>query len=243
VDLGGKSAVVTGAGGGIGAAIAAALVEAGVEVTAVDLKPAPPGVEGCTWVAADVTGPSAPREILAAVPEGELDFLVNAAGIGLFGRDGAVAEMDDALWEEVLAINLTAPMRLARAAIPRMADGGAMVHIASIIGLRGADDPMTAYQVSKAGLVSLSRGLAMQLAGRRIRSNTICPGAIETPMLADIYAEDPERRTRMVDRTPLRRMGQPEDIAAACLYLLGDQASFITGTDLVVDGGWLSILP
>jgi NAD(P)-dependent dehydrogenase (short-subunit alcohol dehydrogenase family) len=243
VDFGGKSAVVTGAGGGIGAAIATALVGAGATVVAVDLKPAPAEIEGATWVAADVTSAAAPREILAALPEGGLDFLVNAAGIGLFGRDGEVETMDDALWDKVLAINLTAPMRLARAAIPRMADGGAMVHVASIIGLRGADDPMTAYQVSKAGLVSLSRGLAMQLAGRRIRSNTICPGAIETPMLAGIYDEDPARRTRMIDRTPLRRMGRPEDIAAACLYLLGDEASFVTGTDLVVDGGWLSILP
>lgn len=243
MDFRGKSVVVTGAGGGIGAAIAAALVEAGAEVTAVDLKAPPPDTGGCTWVATDVTAPTAPREILAAVPKGALDFLVNAAGIGLFGRDGAVAAMDDGLWDEVMAINLTAPMRLARAAIPRMVDGGAMVHIASVIGLRGADDPMTAYQVSKAGLVSLSRGLAMQLAGRRIRSNTICPGAIETPMLAGIYDEEPARRTRMVDRTPLRRMGLPEDIAAACLYLLGDEASFVTGTDLVVDGGWLSILP
>ncbi len=96
---------------------------------------------------------------------------------------------------------------------------------------------------SKAGLISLSRGLAMQLAERGIRSNTICPGAIETPMVASIYDAEPARRERMVERTPLRRMGAPADVVEACLYLLSDQSSFVTGADLVVDGGWLSILP
>ena len=117
-----------------------------------------------------------------------------------------------------------------------------MVHIASAAGLRGMDEPMDAYQVSKAGVISLSRGLAVHLAPEGIRSNTICPGAIETPMVAEIYAEDPDRRVRMADRTPLRRLGQPRDIASACLHLLSDEASFVTGIDYVADGGWLSVL-
>ena len=94
-----------------------------------------------------------------------------------------------------------------------------------------------------AALISLSRGLAMALAGDGIRSNTVCPGAIDTPMLAEIYAADPARRDRMRQRVPLRRMGQPADVAQACLYLLSDEASYVTGTDLVVDGGWLTVLP
>jgi NAD(P)-dependent dehydrogenase (short-subunit alcohol dehydrogenase family) len=102
---------------------------------------------------------------------------------------------------------------------------------------------MDAYQVSKAALISLSRGLAMALAGDGIRSNTVCPGAIETPMLAGIYAADPARRERMRARVPLRRIGRPRDVADACLYLLSDEASYVTGTDLVVDGGWLGVLP
>ena len=116
-----------------------------------------------------------------------------------------------------------------------------MVHIASIAGLRGMDDPMDAYQVSKAGLISLSRALAVLLAPERIRSNTVCPGAIETPMLAGIYAEDPSRRQRMIDKTPLARIGRPEEVAATCLHLLSDEAGFVTGTDIVVDGGWRAI--
>jgi NAD(P)-dependent dehydrogenase (short-subunit alcohol dehydrogenase family) len=118
-----------------------------------------------------------------------------------------------------------------------------MVHIASIAGLRGMDDPMDAYQVSKAGLISLSRGLAIALAGEGVRSNTVCPGAVDTPLVADIYAEDPRRRDRMAARTPLGRLGTAADVAEACLYLLSDAAGFVTGTDLVIDGGWLSIMP
>jgi NAD(P)-dependent dehydrogenase (short-subunit alcohol dehydrogenase family) len=102
---------------------------------------------------------------------------------------------------------------------------------------------MDAYQVSKAGLISLSRGLAMALAADGVRSNTVCPGAIDTPMLADIYAADPQRRERMRRRVPIGRMGRPEDVAQACLHLLSDEASYVTGTDLVVDGGWLGVLP
>ena len=116
-------------------------------------------------------------------------------------------------------------------ALPRLAQALAM------------DDPMDAYQVSKAGLVSLSRGLAMAMAGDGVRSNTVCPGAIDTPMLGPIYEGDPGRRDRMAERTPLRRLGTADDVARACLYLLSDDASFITGTDLVVDGGWLARLP
>jgi NAD(P)-dependent dehydrogenase (short-subunit alcohol dehydrogenase family) len=134
-------------------------------------------------------------------------------------------------------------MRFARASGPSLRERrGAMVHIASIAGLRGMDSPLDAYQVSKAGLVSLSRGLAMALAPD-VRSNTVCPGAIDTPMVAGIYADDPARRERMAERTPLRRLGTPADIAEACLYLLSDAASFVTGSDLTIDGGWFSILP
>jgi NAD(P)-dependent dehydrogenase (short-subunit alcohol dehydrogenase family) len=144
----------------------------------------------------------------------------------------------------VLEINLTAAMRFARASAPGLRHRrGAMVHIASIAGLRGMDAPMDAYQVSKAGLISLSRGLALALARDGVRSNTICPGTVDTPLVERIYAEDPERRRRMIDRTPLKRLGTPADIAEACLYLLSDAAGFVTGSDLTIDGGQLAILP
>lgn len=243
-----KTAVLTGAGGGVGHATALALCREGAKVVAVDLKDEPPGLpETCTYLQADITEAGIAQRAVAAAggEERGIDYLVNAAGVGWFGRDGSIVEIDEEVWDRVLAINLTAPMRFARAAVPAMrrAGGGAMVHVASLAGLRGMDEPMDAYQVSKAGLINLSRALAVQLAPEGIRSNTVCPGAIETPMVADIYAADPARRERMVARTPLRRLGRPEDIAAACLHLLSDEASFVTGIDYVADGGWATVLP
>jgi NAD(P)-dependent dehydrogenase (short-subunit alcohol dehydrogenase family) len=243
----GRCAVVTGAAGGIGLAIARGLAREGAAVTCVDVKePSDDNPSVCSYIRADVGDPEVPvRAVEAAAGGNGLDYLVNAAGVAWFGVDRSVIETADDVWSRVLEINLTAPMRFARAAAPAMRrrGGGAMVHIASIAGLRGMDDPMDAYQVSKAGLISLSRALAVRLAPENIRSNTICPGAIETPMLEDIYAQDPTRRDRMVDKTPLARMGRPEDVAATCLHLLSDDAGFVTGTDVVVDGGWLAVTP
>jgi NAD(P)-dependent dehydrogenase (short-subunit alcohol dehydrogenase family) len=242
----GRTAVVTGAGGGMGLAIATALASEGASVTGVDRKDPPDGFPG-TYVQDDVTRQDLPREVIeqAAQETGSLDHLVNAAGVAWFGTDTSVIDLPEHIWEQVLAINLTAAMRFARAAAPalRNGTGRSMVHIASVAGIRATDEPMDAYQVSKAALISLSKGLAMALAPEGIRSNTVCPGAIDTPMLADIYAEDPSRRDRMADRVPLKRMGTPEDIAGATLYLLSDAAAYVTATDLVVDGGWLGILP
>jgi NAD(P)-dependent dehydrogenase (short-subunit alcohol dehydrogenase family) len=242
----GKTAVVTGAGGGVGEEIAASLCREGATIVGVDLKPRPTNLpDSCDYIEADITAAGiAENAVARASRQGSLDHLVNAAGVGWFGRDGSVVDTPEEIWDRVLEINLTAPMRFARAAVPAMrrAGGGSIVHISSAAGLRGMDEPMDAYQVSKAGLISLSRGLAVHLAPEGIRSNTICPGAIDTPMVAEIYADDPERRGRMADRTPLRRLGRPADIASACLHLLSEEASFVTGIDYVADGGWLAVL-
>lgn len=243
----GRTAIVTGAGGGAGLAIACALAAEGARIVAVDLKERPGELpDSSTYVRGDVTDPVLPDEVVErALEQGRgLDYLVNGAGVAWFGRDGSAVEITDELWEQVLAINLTAPMRFARACTPALRERrGAMVHIASVAGLRGMDEPMDGYQVSKAGLISLSRGLAMALASDGVRSNAVCPGAIDTPMVAALYDADPSRRERMASRTPIGRLGTPGDVAAACLYLLSDAAGFVTGTELVVDGGWLGVLP
>jgi len=244
----GRSAIVTGAGGGAGLAIAEALRDEGCRVVGVDLKDRPQRYPtDCSYLQGDVTDPGLPESAVQRAVEsfGGVDHLVNAAGVAWFGTDASVVDISDEVWERVLAINLAASMRFARAAVPalRAGRGRSMVHVASVAGLRSTDEPMDAYQVSKAALISLSRGLAMALAGDGIRSNTVCPGAIDTPMLAGIYAADPGRRHRMRQRVPLRRMGVPEDVAHASLYLLSDEASYVTGADLVVDGGWLGVLP
>jgi NAD(P)-dependent dehydrogenase (short-subunit alcohol dehydrogenase family) len=242
----GRTAIVTGAGGGSGLAIAEALAVEGATVVAVDLKERPGDLaDRCVYLRGDVTDPEMPARALECARDegGGLDYLVNGAGVAWFGRDGSVVDISDELWDRVIAINLTAAMRFARACAPALRERrGAIVHIASVAGVRGMDEPLDAYQVSKAGLISLSRGLAMALAPDGVRSNTICPGAIDTPMVAPLYA-DPARRDRMAARTPLRRLGTSGDVAEACLYLLSDAASFVTGTDLVVDGGWLAVLP
>ncbi len=242
----GRTAIVTGAGGGIGLAIATGLSDEGADVVAIDVKDRPESLPvRCDFVGGDVTDRELPERVVrrADAEARGLDYLVNAAGVAWFGRDTATASISDDLWDRVLATNLTAAMRFSRACAPALRRRrGAIVHIASIAGLRGMDDPMDAYQVSKAGLVSLSRGLAMAMAADGVRSNTVCPGAIQTPMLDGIYTEDPARRQSMEDRTPLGRLGTADDVAQACLYLLSDAASFVTGIDLVVDGGWLAAL-
>ena len=255
-EFAGKACVMTGAGGGMGLAIARALQAEGCAVTAMDPKPEPPDFAagpgaGC-YVTGDATDEALVARTVAAAFEaaGRLDYLVNAAGVGWYDRDGSVIDIEMAIWNRVIEINLNASALMARHAAPclrRTSAGGAMVHIASVVGLRNMenileDGPIDAYQVSKAGLSGLSRSLAMQFAPDGIRSNTICPGAVLTPMVAPVYDADPARARAMVARTPLGRLGVPEDIANACLFLLSDKASFITGIDLVVDGGIMAKL-
>lgn len=254
-DLAGRTAFVTGAGGGMGLAIAQQLQAEGCRVTAIDLKPCPAGFNTDPSFGEFVQGDATDEAIVSAAVNaafehaGRLDYLVNAAGVGWYDRDGSILDMDMSVWSRVIEINLTASALTARHAAPLMkkTGGGAMVHIASVVGLRNMENiieggPLDAYQAAKAGLVALSKGLSMQLAKDWIRSNTICPGAILTPMIAPIYDADPSRAQAMIDRTPLPRLGLPEDVANACLFLLSDKASFITGVDLVVDGGLMAKL-
>ncbi|MGE2733482.1 SDR family NAD(P)-dependent oxidoreductase [Mycolicibacterium vaccae] len=237
-----RTALVTGAGGGIGAATVARLAADGVHVVATDIAEAVPGLPpGVDYVRFDLlTGD--PEDLLAAVPGDALDYLVNAAGVAMFDRDGSSLEVDESVWELTLGVNLHGMRRLTVAAVPRLraGQGKSIVNVASIAGLRNMDSPLDAYQVSKSAVVSLTRSLALQLAPDRIRANTVCPGAILTPMIEPLYEENPARRTSMEERTPLGRLGMPDDIAGAIRFLLSDEASFVTATDLVVDGGWIA---
>ncbi|BBZ31998.1 SDR family NAD(P)-dependent oxidoreductase [Mycolicibacterium confluentis] len=235
-----RTALVTGAGGGIGSATVHRLARDGVHVIATDLNEAaqefPSGVE---YIAFDLRNGD-PAQLLEPLAGGGLDYLVNAAGVALFDRDGSTLDIDEAIWDITLGVNLHGLRRVTTAAVPHLRKGAgkSIVNVASTAGLRGMDSPLDAYQVSKAAVVSLTQALALQLGPEGIRCNTVCPGAILTPMIDYLYVEKPERRTNMEQRTPLRRLGLPEDIASAIAFLLSPEASFITATDLVVDGGW-----
>jgi NAD(P)-dependent dehydrogenase (short-subunit alcohol dehydrogenase family) len=235
-----RTALVTGAGGGIGSATVKRLARDGIRVIATDLSPsAPEFPTGVEYIPFDLRSGD-PEDLFAPLAGAGLDHLVNAAGVALFDRDGSMLDIDESIWDITLGVNLHGLRHVTRAAIPhlRRGSGRSIVNVASTAGLRGMDSPLDAYQVSKAAVVSLTQALALQLGPEGIRCNTVCPGATLTPMIEHLYTEDPARRTNMEQRTPLRRLGLPEDIANAIAFLLSDEASFITATDLVVDGGW-----
>lgn len=252
MSFAGRHAFVTGAAGGIGYQVAYDLVTAGCSVTAIDIKPNPGGFPDGPGRLVYLEGDLADVQVIeAAVDQAAadgLDFVVNVAGIWLQG-DGSIVEMDLAIWERTLQINLMAAVHVVRRAVPHMVgrgSGGAFVHVASVAGARAMDNvldagPLDAYQISKAAVISLSRSLALTYGRRGIRSNTVCPGSVRTPMTEGIY-QNQDRIEAMAKRTPIPRVGTPEDIAGACLFLLSDKAAFITGTDLMVDGGLMAKL-
>ena len=199
-----RTALVTGAGGGIGLAIVERLVSDGVHVLATDVKDELRELlPGARYVPFDLLNDD-PADLLGNVDAAGLDYLVNAAGVALFDRDGSVFEIDESVWQLTLGVNLHGLRRLTVAAVPylRKGRGKSIVNVASIAGLRGMDSPLDAYQVSKAAVVSLTRSIALQLGPEGIRCNTVCPGAILTPMIAPLYTEDPERRARMEAADP-----------------------------------------
>ena len=243
-DFSGRNAFVTGAGGGMGLQIARDLLAANAEATLFDVKPAPNDLPaGARYVQADLRDADAVAQALAECHEaaGRLDYLVNAAGVLWFGRDRSLVDIDLGVWDDVLAINLKGAALCARHAVPLMkrAGGGAMVHISTIQCVRGDDAPQDAYQASKAGLIAMSKSIAIQFAGDGIRSNTILPGPTQTPM-QQRWIDNPEQREATAAVVPLGRIATPGDMANAALFLLSDAASFITGTELIVDGGVLA---
>ena len=240
----GKVAFVTGAGGGMGFQIASDLVYAGASVLMFDIKPRPRKIPGSAeqslYVQADLTDEAAVATSVekAADQFGGIDYLANVAGALWFGRDQSALEIDLEIWDQVMAVNLKSMVHTARHIVPHMRKrgGGAMVHFSSTQCLRGDSSPQDAYQAAKAGVVAFSKSLAIQLAGEQIRSNVIYPGPSESPM-QDRWKENPDARTATASAIPLGRVGTVEDMSNACLFLLSDQASFITGTELLVDGG------
>ena len=242
--LEGKAAVVTGAGQGIGAAIARLFAAEGARLVLADMRSGPAtgvvdeitsGGGEAVFVQADVTSDADCKRMIDTAIEGygTLDILVNNAGIA--GK-GTVTEVTEEFWDRVMAVNLKSIFLASRHAVPHMerAGGGSIVCIASVAGMTG-EMGQVAYNTSKHGVIGLVRCMAYDHAAAGIRVNAVCPGAIDTPLLSPLTEE---RRTRLEGMHMMRRLGRPEEIARAVLYLAGDESSFMTGAAHVVDGGY-----
>ena len=236
LSLGGKVALVTGGGGGIGSAIAALFAQAGARVVSVDLA-GHPGPEGVESRDCDLSRAADVRAVVDGVARdhGRLDLVVHSAGIT---RDGVLWKMEEAAWSQVMAVNLDAAFHLVKASVPhlRAAGGGAVVLVSSINGQRGKFGQAN-YAASKAGLIALGKTAAIELGRFGVRVNSIAPGLIETAMTANL---PPEARKRAVDETLLGRTGTPDDVARVALFLCSDLSRHVTGQVLRVDGGQLT---
>ena len=227
--LNGRVAVVTGGASGIGAQTAARLVADGAEVLRIDQK-------GDADLLLDVTSDTASKEILDAVKSrfGKLDIIVTCAGISEFL---SLEDTSDQVWDNNLAVNLTAVFRLVRDAAPLLKESqaGRVVTIGSVMS-EFAGPGLAAYTASKHGLLGLSRALATELGGHGITVNCVQPGAIETPMTAPAFNDMPEYKTFWSEKAPLGRLGQPQDIADVIAFLVSDEARFMSGHGIYVDG-------
>lgn len=244
--LAGKATAVTGAGAGIGRAVAELFAEQGAKVGIADLD-ARGGKETLSLVERkgaqgffSRTNVASHRDAERFIREtvrrfGRIDVLVNNAGIA--GPPGLLSNLAEKEWDRVIGVNLKGVYLCSKHVVPYMTNqrSGVIVNIASELGLVGSES-RPAYSASKGGVIALTKSTALQLAPYGIRVNCVCPGATDTKLLRE-FTTQPGRAKEVVDEIPLHRLGTPKEIAYAVLYLASDESSFVTGTALVVDGG------
>lgn len=242
MDLNGKVAIVTGASSGIGKAIAERYSWEGAEVVVADVNQedgeALADEINAKFMKCDVSDKQNVQEVIDRTVEefGKLDILVNNAGIG---STDSIEDMDLETYEQIRAIDLDGVVYGCKYATPYLKDTeGTIINIASIYGLVG-DVGATAYNAAKGGVVNLTRSVADDLAQHNVRVNSICPGFVDTPMTEEALEQE-EFQEHVLGETPLGRVAEPEEIASAALFLASDEASYITGVNLPVDGGWTS---
>ncbi len=246
--LEGKVALITGAGSGMGRAAAELFASEGARVVVTDVVDdagnatvaAVRAAGGdATYVRADVSSGRDCEAMVRCTTDtyGALHVLYNNAGI-FPADDGGVLDTPESTWEQVMQINLKGVWLGCRAGIPAMiaSGGGSIVNVASFVALVGAATAQIAYTTSKGGVLSMTREIAVEYARQGIRANALCPGPIQTPLLEELLS-DPARRARRMVHIPMGRLGRAEELARAALFLASDDASFMTGASLVVDGG------
>jgi NAD(P)-dependent dehydrogenase (short-subunit alcohol dehydrogenase family) len=242
--LHGRVAVLTGAASGIGLATAHRFASEGARVVVVDVN-AETGTSvaneiGGEFVEADVTSEEAVRALFDGVVQryGQLDIAFNNAGISP-PDDDSILDTGLEAWERVQRVNLTSVYLCCKYAIPHMVrqGRGSIINTASFVALVGAATSQISYTASKGGVLAMTRELGVQFARQGVRVNALCPGPVNTPLLKELFAKDPERAARRLVHVPMGRFAEPAEIAAAVAFLASDDASFITANTFVVDGG------
>ena len=239
-----RVAVITGAGSGIGLASARRLAAEGAVVVAVDIDEAAGQVAaaqvGGTFVAADVASEDAVRQLYADVAQrhGRIDIAFNNAGISPPDDDSILSTSLES-WRRVQDVNLTSVYLCCKYVLPYMQQQGrgSIINTASFVAVLGAATSQISYTASKGGVLALSRELGVQFAREGIRVNALCPGPVNTPLLRELFAADPERAARRLVHVPMGRFAEAEEIAAAVAFLASDDSSFITAASFLVDGG------
>ena len=235
--LDGKVCVITGAAGGIGEATARVFEREGAQVVGVDLRE---HAVGALPLQADLSDEQAVAALYerARAELGRVDVLFNNAGISP-SDDASVTDTSLEAWERVQAANLRSVFLCCKHGIPHLLDagGGSVINTASFVAVLGSATSQISYTASKGGVLALSRELGVEFAKRGVRVNALCPGPVDTPLLRELYATDPEQAARRLVHVPMGRFGLVEEIANAALFLASEESSFITATSLLVDGG------
>jgi NAD(P)-dependent dehydrogenase (short-subunit alcohol dehydrogenase family) len=251
--LDGKVCFITGGASGMGRAAAAVFCREGARVAVVDVSDdkgesaaAEAGVAGrdaggeARYVRCDVSDERAVADAIGRTVQryGRLDVLYNNAGI-MMEQDGSVLDTDEAVWDRTLAVNVKGIYLCCKHGIPELirAGGGSIINIASFVALVGCSVPQDAYTASKGAVIALTKSLAVQFGRKGVRSNAICPGPIETPLMTEWLLTDPEAKRVRLARNPTGRFGRPDDIVNLAVYLASDESTWTNGAALVVDGG------